>query len=118
MTKDMELPAACRAILEEHLDVDLFRALCDPTRLVLIARLCMASSPMSVSEAAQDMDVHLSVVSRHLSKLRDAQVVHAEKLGREVRYRLDNARLVGALRGLADAVEACRIDAEQEGATA
>lgn len=118
MDKDLALPDACRAILEEHLDADLFRALCDPTRLVLVARLCLASSPMTVTEAAQGIGVHLSVVSRHLSKLRDADVVHAEKLGRQVRYRLDNARLVGALRGLADAVEACRIDAEQQGAAA
>jgi hypothetical protein len=40
--------------------------------------------------------------------LRDAGVVHATKQGREVRYELDSAALVTALRQLADAIEGCR----------
>ena len=118
MDKELDIPDACRAILEAHLDPDLFRALCDPTRLVLLARLCLASSPMTVTEAARGTGVHLSCVSRHLSKLRDAQVVHAEKRGREVSYRLDHGRLIRALRGLADAIETCRTEETKEGAGA
>ena len=118
MAKELDLPEGCRAILEAHLDADLFRALCDPTRLALLARLCMASTSMTVTEAAQGTGVHLSCVSRHLSKLGDAHVVQAEKRGREVSYRLDYGRLIGALRGLADAIETCRTEETKEGAAA
>lgn len=100
------------AHLDHRLQSDLgsafFQALCDPTRLVLLSRLAGAESPMTVTEAAECCGVHLSGVSRHLKTLQDAGLVRSERVGREVRYRLDCASIVGRLRGLADAFEACR----------
>lgn len=101
------LPDACRAALERYLDPELFKALCDPRRLALLARLAVEAEPMTVSRAADCCGVHLSGVSRHLSILKRAGVVTATKQGREVSYQLDCASLVGTLRGLADAIEAC-----------
>lgn len=103
---DDELPAACSDALRRHLRPGLFRALADPTRLALVARLAAAAEPLTVTEVADCCGTHLSGVSRHLSKLERAGVVRAERSGREVRYRLEVAALAGALRGLAEAIEA------------
>src|SRR6187455_1166848 len=101
-------PDNCRTTLREHLRPELFRALCDPNRLTLVARFATADGPLTVTEASTCCGVHISGVSRHLAMLRDAGVVHATKEGREVRYELDTPALVSALRELADALEGCR----------
>jgi ArsR family transcriptional regulator len=102
------LPAACGTALAVHLRPDVFQALCDPTRLALVARLATAPGPLTVTEAAGCCGVHLSGTSRHLATLKAAGIVRAERRGREVRYQLDCDVLVGTLRGLADAIEDCR----------
>lgn len=102
------LPPACSTALAAHLRPELFQALCDPTRLALLARLATAPEAVTVTEAAGCCGVHLSGTSRHLAILKSAGVVRAERQGREVRYELDCDTLVGALRGLADAIEDCR----------
>ena len=94
--------------LERELRAEVFRALADETRLALVARLAMARSPLTVTEASGCCGVHLSGVSRHLAILRQAGLVEAQRIGREVRYCLDRDALTGALRGLADAIETCR----------
>lgn len=101
-------PDESRTALREHLRPELFRALCDPNRLTLVARLAMASEPLTVTEAGTCCGVHISGVSRHLAMLRRAGVLHATKQGREVRYELDCGALASALRGLADALDGCR----------
>ena len=100
-------PECCSAALEKHLNPDLFKALCDPQRLTLLAQLATSAEPVTVSEASNCCNVHLSGVSRHLNVLRQAGIVEAEKNGREVRYRLNGQLLVRTLRGLADALEEC-----------
>jgi len=102
------LPAECTTALVAHLRPEVFQALCDPTRLSLLARLATATGPLTVTEAAGCCGVHLSGTSRHLALLKSAGIVRAERTGREVRYELDCDALVGALRGLADAIEDCR----------
>lgn len=102
-----KLPAACADALEQHLNPDLFKALCDPQRLTLLAQLATSTEPVTVSEASNCCNVHLSGVSRHLNVLRQAGIVEAEKNGREVRYRLNGQLLVRTLRALADALEEC-----------
>ena len=110
MDRISALPEACRRALKTHLKPELFRALSDPNRLTLVARLAAASEPLTVTEAADCCGVHLSGVSRHLAMLRDAGVVEAHRLGREVRYELDCEGLAAALRGAADALESCRAE--------
>jgi len=103
-------PAACTQALARHLRPELFKALCDPNRLALLAQLASAAEPLTVSEIGACCSVHISGVSRHLSVLRQVGVVRAEKRGREVHYRLELQEIVGALRGLADAMEDCCSD--------
>ncbi|MEM8930545.1 MAG: metalloregulator ArsR/SmtB family transcription factor [Acidobacteriota bacterium] len=95
------------AVLEQHLQPELFRALGDATRLEVLKRLITASTPQTVGDVADCCGVHLSGVSRHLAALRDAGVVQAERQGRQVLYRLDRRVLTGALRQLADAIDTC-----------
>ena len=98
---------SCQAALADHLKPDLFQALSDPSRLEVLRRLAGASRPQTVTEIADCCGVHISGVSRHLALLRQTGVVHAEKTGREVRYRLDCDLVTKTLRGLADALDAC-----------
>ncbi len=101
------LPGASIDVLTPYLKPDMFRALGDPTRLTLLARLATASAALTVTELSSCCGVHLSGVSRHLKILHDAALVHAERQGREVRYRLDCPGLSQALRGMADALDQC-----------
>ncbi len=108
---DMEiqdLPEPCAEALGPHMRPEVFQALADPTRLMLIARLAVAAEPLTVTAVAGCCGVHLSGVSRHLAALRDAGLVEAQREGREVRYRLDCGALATALRGFADGLEECR----------
>lgn len=92
----------------EFPDAGLFRALGEDNRLSILASLasCCGES-MTVSEVAREVPKDVSVVSRHLSTLREAGVVRAERQGKEVHYFCCYEELVGALRSLADAIEAC-----------
>jgi len=98
--------ASCCGSLEDLLDPRLFRALSDPTRLQILLRLMRCCGPCSVTEAAC-CQVDFSVVSRHLSILHDAGVLHADKRGRVVHYTTKYAAISRALRDLADAIDAC-----------
>lgn len=98
--------------LRSHLRPELFRALCDPTRLRVLERLALAARPVTVTEVSGCCGVHLSGVSRHLVILRDAGVVEAQRRGREVLYALRPAELTATLRGLADAIDQCRRQCE------
>lgn len=106
------------ADLRSFLDPEVFRALGDPTRLTLLARLAKTTGPMTVTELSSCCGVHLSGVSRHLKMLRDAEVVSVERRGREALYRLDCGRLAALLRGLAEALENCQASCcPRDGAT-
>lgn len=89
------------------LSPELFKALCDPNRIAILIRLAECCRPCSVSEIAACCPVNISVVSRHLTTLRDAGILEAEKRGRHVYYSVATPRLVQSLRAIADALEAC-----------
>jgi DNA-binding transcriptional ArsR family regulator len=93
--------------IDQRLDADLFKALSDPTRLVLLACLAKCARPCSVGEVAECCSVDLSVVSRHLSMLESAGVVEARKEGRTVFYAVRFREVTGMLRALADALDQC-----------
>jgi DNA-binding transcriptional ArsR family regulator len=57
-----------------------FQALADPTRLLLVERLCRG--PASVSELAQPLAMSLSAVMQHLDVLEASGIVQSEKTGR------------------------------------
>lgn len=99
--------AACCTGLENLFPPTFFKALGDPNRIALMARLASCCDAKTVSELSDCCPTDLSVVSRHLATLREAGIVESEKRGREVFYRLRYDKLASSLRQMADAIDAC-----------
>lgn len=93
--------------LDRLLDPDLFKALGDPTRLLLLACLCKCARECAVSEIAACCEVDLSVVSRHLATLERAGAVRSRREGRTVFYAAEFDHLTTTLRSLAEALDDC-----------
>jgi ArsR family transcriptional regulator len=98
---------ACCSELQRLLSPELFKAFADPKRLSLLIRLAEAQGPRTVGQIAEGSEVDLSVVSRHLSILREAGVISCVKQGKEVWCSLQTGSVAALLRDLADALEAC-----------
>jgi DNA-binding transcriptional ArsR family regulator len=78
-----------------------FAALADPTRRAVLA-LVGQRGPLSATELASELPVTRQAVVKHLGQLRDAGLVGATKVGRDVRYELRS----GALEPAADWISA------------
>ena len=91
--------------IDQRLDVDLFRALGEPTRARLFACLLKCARPCSITEIAECCDIDYSVVSRHVAHLSRAGLIDTNKQARTVWCTPRAAELVVRLRSLADAVE-------------
>jgi DNA-binding transcriptional ArsR family regulator len=65
---------------------ELLRALAAPLRIAIVLRL--RRSPCCVHELVGVLGAPQPLVSQHLRVLKDAGVVHGDRLGREVLYRL------------------------------
>ncbi|MCZ6834332.1 MAG: metalloregulator ArsR/SmtB family transcription factor [Planctomycetota bacterium] len=101
------LDSCCTEALENHLPSDFFKALGDPNRIALVARLAVCGRPAKVSEIACCLPIDMSVVSRHLRQLKDAGILECEKQGKEVLYSVQYQSITKMLRGLADAIDEC-----------
>jgi len=64
-----------------------FRALADPTRRRILELL--ARRDLTAGEIAEEFPIAFASVSRHLSLLKDAGLVDAEREGQFIRYRLN-----------------------------
>lgn len=74
---------------------DVFSHLCDGTRLRILWLLC--HSEECVNNIAKAVDMSAPAVSHHLKILRQANIISAKRIGKEIHYRLaDNleAKLV------------------------
>lgn len=78
-----------------------FAALADPTRRAVLA-LVGRRGPLSATELATELPVTRQAVVKHLGLLRDAGLVGATRVGRDVRYELRS----GALDPAADWINA------------
>ena len=68
-------------MLNQSAPLDLmFQALADPTRRIMVERLCRG--PASVSELAKPFAMSLPAVVQHLQVLEASGLVRSEKLGR------------------------------------
>ena len=68
-----------------------FRALSDPTRIVILNLLAAAGEPMSVAQIVDAVDVGQSTVSHHLKVLGDVRFLLVEHEGTSSLWRV-NAR--------------------------
>jgi DNA-binding transcriptional ArsR family regulator len=92
------LPLARPRIVVEprNLTVDIYRALADPIRLELLARIA-ASGPVCVCHLEQELPYSQSRISKHLATLRRVGLVSSRRQGNWVYYTangdaLDTAR--------------------------
>jgi DNA-binding transcriptional ArsR family regulator len=74
-----------------------FAALGDETRLHIVERLC-GEGPLSATRLAGDAAVSRQALAKHLHVLAAANVVSGVRVGREVLWSLDPARLAAARR--------------------
>ena len=70
----------------------LFKALADETRLAIVRQL-REQDEMCACEFSACCRVAQPTVSHHLKVLREAGLVHAERRGQRIYYRLDRGRL-------------------------
>jgi DNA-binding transcriptional ArsR family regulator len=66
-----------------------FRALADPTRRDILRLL--RNGPLTSGEIAQHFDAKWPTVSRHLSVLRDADLVLSTRVGQQIVYELNTS---------------------------
>lgn len=84
-----------------------FKALCDPNRLSIFKWLTQCATSKKVGDITQCCDVDGSVVSRHLSLMKQAGLLTSEKRGKEVYYSINSGSVSQVLRNIADYLEAC-----------
>jgi len=94
-------------LIDNFLNAELFKALGDRTRLLLLSCVAKCGRACSVSEAAECCSVDFSVVSRHLGILTRAGVLESSKIGRTMAYRVLYKELSTALRDLGDVIKKC-----------
>jgi ArsR family transcriptional regulator len=66
----------------------LLKAIADPTRVSMLAALMAATSPICICDFTATHGLSQPTISHHMSKLREAGLVEAEKHGIWVYYRL------------------------------
>ena len=76
-----------------------FKALSDPTRRRVLQLL--RNGPMSAGDLADQFQVSKPTMSAHFAVLREADLVHDEKVGKSVLYHLKLSVLEEALMGFA-----------------
>ncbi|OUR93514.1 hypothetical protein A9Q84_18755 [Halobacteriovorax marinus] len=86
-----------------------FKALGDRNRLAIFQHLCdcchSGRQESNVKEISTCCDVDLSVVSRHLTHLKKAEILSSTKKGKEVLYSINGKKVAEELRKLADYIE-------------
>ena len=74
---------------------ELFAALGDPTRLRLVRRLADGRAH-SIGELGHDAAISRQALTKHLRVLERAGAVSSSRFGREVRFRIEQAKLAEA----------------------
>lgn len=88
-TKKMELPVLCCAPLagptitedEAQATAELFKALADPHRVLILNRLLASAEPVCVCELNDELDLAQPTVSFHLKKMVNTGLLRREKRG-------------------------------------
>lgn len=76
---------------------NVFKALSDPTRRRVLQHL--RKGPLSAGALSDRFDVSKPTMSAHFAMLKEADLVHAEKVGKSVMYHLKLSVLEEALLG-------------------
>ena len=76
------------------LQAEILKILASPRRIEILHAL--ANGPIEVGGIARQIDASQPNVSQHLAAMRTAGLVDAERVGREVRYRLSDPDVIVA----------------------
>lgn len=79
---------------------EIFKALADPTRRKVLDLL--KSGPMAAGDLAGHFAVSGPTMSAHFKILKEADLIHAERQGKQINYHLKLSVLEDALLGFAD----------------
>jgi len=80
-----------------------FRALGDPTRVLILHLLSIETTPLSVGEITDRLDVGQSTISHHLAKLAEVGFVLADQIGTSSLWRI-NTRCIDCFPSAVDVV--------------
>jgi DNA-binding transcriptional ArsR family regulator len=80
-------------------EAEIFAALGDETRLVLVSRLC-GGKPLNIARLTEGTSLTRQAVTKHLAVLRDVGLARASRVGREQVWELEPRRLEIARRYL------------------
>jgi DNA-binding transcriptional ArsR family regulator len=83
-----------------HVDDDLWSAVGDPTRRRMLD-LLLATGESTATSLSEQLPVTRQAVAKHLGVLDRAGLVTGAPVGREVRYRIDDAQFARAVAQLA-----------------
>jgi len=89
----MDTYALSQEITQLHADI--CSALADPRRILMFYAL--AEADLNVSDLAVEVGISQSATSRHLKMMRERGLVHQERQGANMIYRLADKRLIEAL---------------------
>ena len=78
--------SSARTSVQTEAAAELLRALASPTRIAIV--LSLRDDAQCVHELVGALGLSQPLVSQHLRVLKDAGVVHGERSGREIIYRL------------------------------
>src|SRR5438552_11661277 len=100
------LAAATLGESEAEATAELFRALADPARVLIVNRLATGGGAVCVCNLTEPLGLSQPTVSHHLKKLLDAGLVEREQRGRWAYYSLKRDA-VEKLAAVADLKGAC-----------
>jgi DNA-binding transcriptional ArsR family regulator len=86
---DLTAPGASPTDLAVERAVDLLATIAHPVRLSVLSRL-HRHGPACVSDLVEVLGVEQSAMSHHLRHLREARLVHGERQGKRIVYRLQD----------------------------
>lgn len=86
--------------LAEIFDSKLFKLLAEPVRVELL-RILATNGELDISEITEFLPQERSVVSRHLSAMCEAGLLHSQKRGRHTFYSVDALAILERLESMA-----------------
>lgn len=87
--------------------ITFFKALASEKRQEIIIDIFLDGNPHSVTEVAERSRIAMSTASAHLNQLKRANILLAEKTGKDVFYRGNREYMAEVFKSLADRFSCC-----------
>lgn len=94
------------AQLVANFDSKFFKVLSEPVRVEILRFLILHGSS-DIGSIAQALPQDRSVISRHLKFMHEAEILHCEKISRNVFYEVNAGAIRDKLEGIAGAITQC-----------